>query len=165
MQIETERFLLRPIVESDANALFEVTSDSEVTRFMRFSKHEKVSDALDLIKDYHKNGDHAFSVIEKKSNEFVGVFCLKINQDDQSDLVLSVYFGRKFWNKGINSELMKYFVANCNKLFGNKSLSAYIVEANQASCHVIEKSGFKLVKTMKFDGWDGTLLLYKLNLV
>lgn len=163
--LETERFQLKPIEESDAESLFPITSDPEVTKFMRFSKHNNIEETRELIRDYHANNDHAYLVIEKGTSATVGVFAMKVNHENPDDLVLSIYFGREFWGKGANTELSRFFVDNCNRLFGNKTLTAFIVEANQASCHVVEKLGFELSKKMTFENWDGVLHVYTKNFV
>ena len=166
--LETERFLLRPIQESDAESLFPIASDAEVTKFLRFDQHKTLQDTIDLIKLYHDHKDIAYSVIEKSTNNYVGVFCLKYNEEDPTDMVLHIYFGRQFWNKGVNSEVLKFFVENSKRLFGLKTLSGYVCEENRASSRVLEKNNFTLVKqftvTPRSSDWNGVVYLYRKEL-
>ena len=42
---ETARLRLRPLAESDADAVFSLTSDAEVARFMSFSRQRERGEA------------------------------------------------------------------------------------------------------------------------
>ena len=43
------QLLLRPLTEDDIPTIFSLTSDPEVARFMRFSTHESIQEAEELI--------------------------------------------------------------------------------------------------------------------
>ena len=144
--LETDRFLLRPIQDSDAELLFPITSDPNVTRYLRFFAHKTISDTISLIQEYKEHGDHCYCVIEKGTNNFIGVFCLKIDTEDSDNFYLQYYCGSQYWNKGINSELIKYFVENSKRLYGIKTLTSTIADPNIGSIRAVEKNGFTLDK-------------------
>ncbi len=71
---QTDRLMLRPLTDADTAAVFALTGDERVARFMRFSSHTSFSQARELIAEYQR-GD-AFAVCRRPSGDFLGVFAL-----------------------------------------------------------------------------------------
>lgn len=104
-RIETERLVLRPFAEDDAEALFEILKDEEVNTFLPMFPLKNIGEAKAYIQDKHlavTSGKvrlyHA--VCLKGSNTPVGY--VNISGDDSNDLGYGLR--KEFWRKGICSE-------------------------------------------------------------
>src|SRR5262245_41201221 len=53
--IETPRLILRPLAESDCDAVFAYASNSKMTRFTLWETHGSVADSLFFVRDYARS--------------------------------------------------------------------------------------------------------------
>ncbi len=66
--METERILLRPWQDSDAEALFKYASDPDVGPRARWPPHKAVEDSLEIFRTVF-NAEEMWAVIWKESGE------------------------------------------------------------------------------------------------
>ena len=66
--METERILLRPWQDSDAEALFKYASDPDVGPRAGWPPHKSVEDSLEIIRTVF-NAEEMWAVIWKESGE------------------------------------------------------------------------------------------------
>lgn len=69
--METERILLRPWLDSDAETLFKYASDSDVGPRAGWPPHKSVEESLEIILTVF-NAEGMWAVIWKKSGEAIG---------------------------------------------------------------------------------------------
>lgn len=78
---ETERLILREILPSDIDGMFELDSDPEVHKYLGnkpVTTREQISDAINFIRQqYIDNGIGRWAIIDKKTNDFIGWTGLK----------------------------------------------------------------------------------------
>ena len=67
-KMETERILLRPWQDSDAEALFKYASDPDVGPSARWQPHKSVEDSLEIFRTVF-NAEEMWAVIWKESGE------------------------------------------------------------------------------------------------
>ena len=67
-KMETERILLRPWQDSDAEALFKYASDPDVGPRARWPPHKSVEDSLEIFRTVF-NAEEMWAVIWKESGE------------------------------------------------------------------------------------------------
>ena len=67
-KMETERILLRPWQDSDAEALFKYASDPDVGPSARWPPHKSVEDSLEIFRTVF-NAEEMWAVIWKESGE------------------------------------------------------------------------------------------------
>jgi ribosomal-protein-alanine N-acetyltransferase len=76
IHIETERLLMRDLMNEDVHGMFIMNSDVEVQKFLGnkpISTLEEAKKMIDSIKQqYIENGIGRWAVVEKKSGDFVG---------------------------------------------------------------------------------------------
>lgn len=156
---EKENLRLRSLREEDAEALFSLTSDERVSRFMRFGTHTVLRQARELIQDYKRGA--AFAV--EREQEFVGVFALKPGETEE-EYSISAFFSPRFWGRGYATEVLRRGVDFAQRTLGAKRLAAYVVEENTGSRRVLEKNGFSVKKRVLFSEGEGALLVYKRDL-
>ncbi len=162
--VKTERLLLLPLSPEDAEPVFSLTSNPEVTKYMRFDTHSTVQETRRLITSYCKPGNLSYKVLLARTGEFVGVFALKISEDIPAAADISLFLAPDSWNQGYAFELLSAARDMAPRFMGANHLLAYVVADHTASCHVLEKAGFHLLKTLTSDDGDSALLVYGLPL-
>jgi len=167
--LETERLILREIVDQDEAALFELDSDPEVHKYVG----KKPIENIELIKmviafirqQYEDNGIGRWAVIEKKSNQLIGWAGLKLFTDEINGQLnfyeLGYRFMTKHWGKGYATESAKAIVAYGFNILNLNDIYAMIDVKNTPSKKVLEKTGFKFVDIFEFN--DEPTEWYKLS--
>ena len=144
--METERILLRPWRESDAEALYKYASDPEVGPKAGWPPHQSVAESREIIRTLF-SGEGMWAVEWKETSEPIGcvgylpAFAsnLKI-ADDQCEV--GYWIARPFWGKGICTEAMRLVVDHCIQVKGFTTLWGSYFPDNPASGRVMEKCGF-----------------------
>ena len=71
MKMQTERIILRPWVESDAETLFKYASDPEVGPRAGWPPHKSVEESLEIIRTVF-SAEGMWAVILKETGEAIG---------------------------------------------------------------------------------------------
>ena len=69
--METDRILLRPWLESDAEMLYKYASDPEVGPRAGWPPHKSVEESLDIIRTVFSN-DRTWAIVLKETGEVIG---------------------------------------------------------------------------------------------
>lgn len=162
--VKTDRLLLLPLSPDDAEPVFSLTSNPEVTKYMRFDAHNTVEETRSLIADYCKPGNLAYKVLLAQTGEFIGVFALKASEEVPAAVDISLFTAPDSWNQGYAAEILLAAKDMAAHFMQADSLLAYVVADHTVSCHVLEKAGYHLRKTLTFDDWSGALQVYQLPL-
>ena len=112
--IVTDRFILRKVNKDDNVEIFKILSDKDVNENLNMDIHVNISDTDKLIEDYldeNKVGNkYPFVIIDKLTNEFLGVFLIKLDLFDDDCFEFTIYIGKEHWGKGIYTEVLPYMV-------------------------------------------------------
>ncbi len=102
--IETERLILRPFTEDDAEALFAILSDKEVNTFLPMFPLKDIEEAKVYLQNKY--------IANRPNNAFYYAICLKegnipigyvhVSSDGSHDLGYGLR--KEFWHKGICTE-------------------------------------------------------------
>lgn len=162
--IETNRFILRKVNKEDAIDIFEILSDKETIENLNMGIHNEIEDTKKLINEYligaDKGEKYPFAIIDKEMKEFVGVFLIKLDLFDEDCFEFTVYIKKKFWNKGIYTEVLKYMIRFAFEKIGTGNFRGFVMEKNQVSSRVLEKCNFKLEKIFAVEGIEGKIKSY-----
>jgi RimJ/RimL family protein N-acetyltransferase len=148
----TDRFLLRSWLESDLPDLVNLDADPQVMQHINGgipTSLEAVRASLLVIQDYEKryNGELGnWIAIDRATSEFMGWFHLrpdKQNLDNRTRLELGYRLRRKFWGKGVATEISRALIAKAWE-FGAKEVFARTHHSNLGSARVMEKIGMHL---------------------
>lgn len=144
--LETERLILRPWRESDAEALFKYASDPEVGPRAGWPPHKSVEESLEIIKNVF-SCEGMWAVELKGSSEAIGCVgylpAAGSNLDiDDDQCEVGYWIARPYWNKGICSEALAAVVDYCFNVKGFTVLWGDYFPENPASGKVMEKCGF-----------------------
>lgn len=163
--LETERLVLRRVTTDDLDAIAELDSDPEVTRFVtggRATPRETLRDEwLPRWFSFYERypGFGYFIAIEKETGDFLGWFLLRPNDKPiRSDgsvregIELGYRLRRASWGKGYASEGARALVDKAFTDLGVERVFAEALAVHGASRRVMEKAGLRFVRTCE-DDW------------
>ena len=163
-KIETKRFILRKVEEKDAEYIFKILSDKDVIENLNMDIHKNISDTENMLKEYfeenEKGNKYPFSIIDKETNKFVGVFLIKLDLYDEDCFEFTVYISKEEWGKGIYTEVLPYMTKFAFEKIGTGNFRGFVMEKNIASSKVLEKCGFELEKIFEVPGLEGKIISY-----
>jgi [ribosomal protein S5]-alanine N-acetyltransferase len=151
--LETPRLLLRPMLDTDDQGMFDLDSRPEVLRYLGIPPFTNIAQSQALIhhvqKQYAEHGIGRFAVEWKATGEFVGWAGLKFNTEPLNGQVNYYDLGYrllpKFWGLGIATEAS---IASLDLAFGQLNapcVFAGVLPDNLASVKVLEKLGLQFV--------------------
>lgn len=163
-EIETKRFVLKILEEKYLSNLFKILSNINVIDTLNMERHTKIEDTINMLNEYYdgfrKNEKFPYEIIDKESNEFVGVFLIKLDLYDEDSFEFTIYIDEKFWNKGIYTEILPYMTEVAFNEIKTGNFRGFVMEKNIASRTVLEKCNFTLEKIFEVEGIDGKIYSY-----
>ena len=102
--IETERLILRPWQESDAESLYEYAKDPLVGPIAGWPVHTSVENSLEIIRNV-LSADETYAVCLKKDNKAIGSIGLISPAQShanisESEIEVGYWIGVPFWGNG-----------------------------------------------------------------
>ena len=154
--IETERLLLRTFTELDANLIYELNLDPDVTQYT----HDPVKDIIHaqeilertILPQYALYNHGRWAVHLKPTLEFMGWCGLKY-RSELNEIDLGFRFKKGFWGKGFATEAayasIKYGFEELNlqRIVGRAEIE------NIGSWKVLEKCGLAYIGDEEVDGY------------
>ena len=163
-KIETNRFILRFVNEKDESDIYEILSDKDSIKYLNMQLNATREDTRKIIQDYliglEKKEKYPFAIIDKNTNDFLGVFLIKLDLYDEDCFEFTVYIKKKYWNMGIYSEVLKPMIKFAFEEIKTGNLRGFIMEENIVSSYVLEKNNFKLEKIFVTQGIEGKIKSY-----
>ena len=168
--METKRLILRKLTMDDASKMFENwTNDEEVTKYLTWLPHKSLEVTTEIledwIEDYEDPKTVRFGIELKENHDLFGE--IDIVRFIDGVPVLGFASSPKYWGKGYMSEAGKAMIDYLVSL-GYKEILFEADVRNLASCHLIEKLGFKYnhqetKKCSMFKPVEITVNWYKFN--
>lgn len=163
-KLETPRLILREFSIKDAQGLYQLNLNPEVIRYTGDPPFTSVEEAKHFVEQYDaykKNGFGRWTVIEKKSGQFIGWCGLKYHQEGYVDL--GFRFLQEKWGNGFATESSKACIKYATLELNLKQLIGRVLPDNKASIRVLEKLGFTYLKSDSCNGMQNARY-YELNL-
>lgn len=158
--LETERLLLRPWEESDAEELYKYAKDPSVGPIAGWPAHTSVEESRKIIREVLSVSE-TYAIIWKETGLPIGAIGIKTG--DQTDLTdaedeceLGYWLGVPYWGQGIMPEAVKEVLRYGFEELGMKTIWCAYYDGNNKSKRVQEKCGFKYHHTT--EGIEVTLL-------
>ena len=145
--LTTDRLRLRQIQPTDANALFAIRSDPEVTHPYGLEPHKSLDDTHALIQrlqtSYDRHDSIIWGITFKGEDTVIGSCCFWNFSSGFQCAELGYETNRCYWRKGITAEAVSAIL-----LYGFTTLGLHRIEANPlarntASRNLLLKLGFK----------------------
>lgn len=146
-KIETARLRFRRIVPTDAEAIFAIFSDPEVTRYLLSPPMTEVAQAEESVRrklEYYEGSEvFQLGVESKEDGLFLGtctLFNLALNSKRAE---VGYVLARPYWGKGYMMEAAGALVDTAFTKLDLNRLEADIDPRNVASAKLLERLGFK----------------------
>ena len=150
----TERLTLRPWKESDLYDFFEYASVDGVGQMAGWLPHKNIEESREILDNFISQKKTFALEFQEKVIGSLGIECY----DEENFPELSLLKGReigfvlskKYWGQGLMPEAVKAVI---QYLFEVENLDFILVghfERNRQSARVIQKCGFKYIKTIPY---------------
>lgn len=154
----TQRLLLRPWQESDAESLYEYAKDPSVGPIAGWPVHSSVENSREIIRDV-LSADETYAVCLREDGRAIGSIGLMIGKASNLNLPdtegeIGYWIGVPFWGQGLIPEAVnKLLCHGFEDLKLDKIWCGYF-EGNSKSRRVQEKCGFIYHHTNKDIYWS-----------
>ena len=157
--LNTERLILRPMRESDADDMYDYARREDLTEYLLWSPHRTVNytrDYLRYIETRYKAGDfYDWAVVEKESGRMIGT-CGFTRIDAPNDSgEIGYVLNPDFHGKGYGTEVAAEAIRFGFDTIGLHRIEARFMEGNTPSLRVMEKLG------MSFEGYRRDAMFVK----
>ena len=144
--LESDRLLLRPIKESDADDIFEIFSDKEVMRYYDLLPFSSINDAVNQVDIFRKCLSEKTMIrwgIElKESGKLIGTCGFFAFSEESLKAEMGYELNSNYWNRGIMSEALKIIIDFIFRETDINRIEAYVEPMNTASSKLLESLGF-----------------------
>ncbi len=150
-EILTERLVLRPPTEVDAERIFvRYGQDQEVCRYMSWTPHRSIDDTLTFLRritsDNAEGRSLGFLIFSRQSSELLGSVGGSI---EMHRMQFGYCLARDAWGRGYATEAAAAFVPAALAIPGLIRIQAFCDVENRSSAHVLEKIGLELEGTLR----------------
>lgn len=161
--IETERLILRPWRESDAEALYRYAGDPAVGPVAGWAPHESVEYSREIIRTVF-SAPEVYAVVLKGTDEPVGCCGLTFPETPAEEAgkpsleaagqlreaEIGYWIGKPFWGRGLIPEAVKALIKRGFDDLGLDTIRCVHYDGNDQSRRVIEKCGFRYHHTLPY---------------
>jgi ribosomal-protein-alanine N-acetyltransferase len=143
--LSSRRLILRPFTLDDAQALFSWSSDSEVTKFLRFSQHTSIQESRRIIQSWIDSEKHPpffhWAIELREEVIVIGSIGIEIMSLHDNRGEIGYCLTRSSWNRGYATEALQCVLRFGLDVAGFHRLEACHSINNVASGRVMEKAG------------------------
>jgi len=157
--LTTERLILRPMRQSDAEDMNRYARREDVTEFLLWSPHPSLSytrEYLRYIESRYVLGDfYDWAVIEKASGRMIGTCGFTTIDTANNSAEIGYVLNPEYHGNGYGTEAAERVVRFGFEILFLHRIEARFMKGNEASRHVMEKLG------MRFEGYRHDAMLVK----
>jgi ribosomal-protein-alanine N-acetyltransferase len=162
---QTLRLLVRPFLSEEEQIFVDLYSDDEVTRHVtKRNEEERRQRFKELLEDPADSGLGRWGVFDRGDGGFIGTCKLMPNDTDINKIELGYVLARKYWGRGLATELTKALVEYGFQKKGLWEICACVDPGNAASQNVLLKAGLKRNGTVFWHGRELPFFSIKNNL-
>ncbi len=143
--LETERLILRPWDEKDAEACFLYASDSRVGPIAGWPAHQDIRETQRIIRDI-LSAPETYAVVLKESGCPIGSISLHFHSDlarEDDECELGYWLGVPYWGQGIMPEAGREMIRHAFEDLNVSRIWCGYFDGNGRSRRVQEKLGFR----------------------
>src|ERR1700744_5099724 len=141
IQLETPRLIMKQFCEEDAEHLFELNSDPDVTRYVGEGPYESIDEVCAFIRNYdqyERYGQGRLNMFDKETGEYIGWCGLKfLEKEGYTDLGYRLL--KRYWGKGYATESAKASLDYGFHQLGLDKIVGRAMKENVASINVFNK--------------------------
>ncbi|MDR2889809.1 MAG: GNAT family N-acetyltransferase [Lachnospiraceae bacterium] len=146
MEFKTERLILRPWKESDAESLYKYASDPAVGPIAGWPVHTSVENSREIIKNV-LSAPEIYAVCLKEDNIAIGSIGLIAPMQShttiaEDEVEIGFWLGVPFWGQGYIPEAVDTIRRHAFERLGYRAMWCGYYEGNEKSRRCQEKCGF-----------------------
>ena len=146
MILRTERLVLRPWNEADAESVYEYAKDPDIGPIAGWPTHKSVEESLEFIKTVLMR-EESYAICEKENGKEIGAIVLKLNGDTDmterdDECELGYWLGKPFWGRGYMPEAARELIRHGFEDLSMTTIWCGYYDGNEKSKRVQEKVGF-----------------------
>lgn len=147
MILETERLLLRPWQDDDAEELYLYAKDPQVGPEAGWPPHTDVGNSLEIIRGVLSEPE-TYAVVLKSTGRPVGSAGLMLPGSGDAPMgdteaEIGYWIGAPLWGRGLIPEAVRELLRRCFEELGRTGVWCGYFEGNEKSRRVQEKCGFR----------------------
>lgn len=148
MNMETQRLILRPWTENDAESLYKYAKDPAVGPIAGWPPHTSVENSREIICDI-LSAPETYAVVLKETNEPIGSVGIMFTggvhsaEMQDGDAEIGYWIGVPYWGQGLIPEAVQRLLKRCFVELDVKRVWCGHYDGNIKSRRVMEKCGFK----------------------
>ena len=147
MILTTERLILRPWEDSDAESLYEYAKDPLVGPIAGWPVHTSVENSREIIRDVLAVSE-TYAVCLKEDRKAIGSIGLMVGKSSNLELPdteaeIGYWIGVPFWGQGLIPEAVRELIRHSFEDLNLEKLWCGYFEGNDKSRRVQEKCGFQ----------------------
>ncbi len=146
MVLETNRLILRPWEESDAESLFQYASHPDVGPIAGWPVHTSIENSREIIRNI-LSAPETYAVVLKESGQPVGSIGLMLGKSSNiglsdSEAEIGYWIGVPYWGQGLIPEAVRELIRYGFESLKLKRIWCGYFDGNEKSRRVQEKCGF-----------------------
>ena len=147
LRLESERLLLRPTTEEDTDRVLEMRNAEYVKKNFFYRKDITREEHLNFYRKKCETGIvFHFVVIDKSTDEIIGVVYLQRYEEDKKAMESGLFFSEKLpKGKGYATEAYRLLADFAFNDLPLERLFAEVISHNKASLRIHEKLGYRII--------------------
>jgi RimJ/RimL family protein N-acetyltransferase len=153
MILETERLILRPFNEGDAEVIYESVQDERIGYWCGWPVHKSIEETRNIIKNVLMDKEN-YAVILKSENKLIGSAGIKLGKscslsakDNEGEI--GYWISVPYWRQGFASEATNELIRRSFEDLKLDTLWCGYYKGNEKSKGVQEKCGFTFHHILK----------------
>lgn len=160
MILQTNRLILRPWKEDDAEALYQYAKNPQVGPVAGWPVHTSVADSQQIIHDV-LSAEETYAVVLKGEDTPIGSIGLMIGEKSNLNISsdegeIGYWIGVPYWGQGFIPEAVKELMRRGFADIGLKVIWCRYFDGNEKSRRVQDKCGFRFHHTENEKFWSLT---------
>jgi putative acetyltransferase len=145
MNIETERLIIRPITENDAEDIYGYSQNRNVGINAGWEPHKSIEDTREIMKQVFLDQECVFGIVLKETGKLFGSIGLIPDPKRQNDKTRMIGYaiGENYWGKGYMTEALLALLRFGFEELNLDLISASCYPSNERSKNVLKKCGFR----------------------
>ena len=145
--LETERLILRKLVEADAPEIFFLRSDDQVLQYIDREKAKSIKEAEEFIEKINKFLDDNESILwglalKTDPDQLIGTICFWNIRKEHYRSEIGFVLHPLYWRKGLMKEALDKVIEYGFDEMHLHSIDANVNPENEASCALLKSAGF-----------------------
>lgn len=143
--IETERLLLRPVMEKDTEDIYEYSKSENVGPNAGWKPHESIEETRQIMDLVFVGKEGVFAIVLKETGKLIGTIGLIADpkREYSRAKMLGYALGDAYWGHGYMTEAARALVHYGMDTLQLQLISAYCYPFNERSKKVLTKLGFQ----------------------